>query len=146
MTRSTTTPRLPVGVRTDLPVLVAVLACWLALPLFWAHVLTGLAMAGLIAHHLRTRRGKVRRLFGAGRVRQPVLRRAAYWTFLALTAAMVASGLLRWAGVPPEYALHSWASYFLLSAVALHVLLVRRRLWTRLRTRRRHPAPPPPSP
>lgn len=112
--------------------LVAVLVCWLVLPAFLAHVLTGLAMVGVIALHLRTRRRKVRRLF---RPRATTLRRGLTWVLLATTVAMVVSGALRWAGVAPEYAQHATSSYLMLTALVAHMVLVRRALWARLRIR-----------
>lgn len=123
--------------RTDLPVLAVLVLCWLALAVAaWAHLVTGLALLIVIGVHLRSRWPQVRALTrGTGR---PVsmrrfARRSAHWLLLAVTAAMIASGLARWAGVPARDAWHGISSYTLLGAVAVHLLLMRQRLWIRLR-------------
>ncbi|WP_199434268.1 hypothetical protein [Qaidamihabitans albus] len=125
--------------RTDLPVLAMLVLCWLMLTVAaWAHLATGLVLAVVIGVHLRTRWPQVRALTrGTGRsmsVRR-LVRRAAHRLLLAAAAAMIASGLARWAGVPAQDAWHGTSSYTLLGVVTVHLLLVRRRLWIRLRGR-----------
>jgi hypothetical protein len=126
---------LPPALLTDLPVLGLLVACWLLLPIGWAHLLTGVALAGLIAVHLRTRPHPVARLFR--RDLRPVSarrvgRRLGYWLLLVTAAAMTVTGLLRWAGVAPQYVWHGGISYLLLTLVVVHLWSVRRPLRTRL--------------
>lgn len=121
---------------TDLPVLALLVGCWLLLPLAWAHLATGLVLAGVIGVHLRTRARPVRRLFRRDTrpisARQ-VVRRAGYWVFVAAAAGMTATGLLRWAGVAPQYLWHGGVSYLSLTLVVVHLWSVRRPLRARLR-------------
>ncbi len=79
-------PRVPPALVTDLPVLAALVLCWLTISVAWAHLATGMALVGLIGVHLRPRWPQVRRRLG-------------YWSFLAAAAGMTVTGLLRWAGV-----------------------------------------------
>lgn len=134
--------RLPPALVTDLPVLALLVICWLLVPVAWAHLTTGVALIGLIGVHLWTRRRRLRRLF---RRNSPALsarrlaRRFGYWLFLAAAAAMTVTGLLRWAGVAPQYVWHGGVSYFLLSMVAVHLWSIRRPLRARLRSDRGSP-------
>lgn len=111
---------------TDLPVLAGLVLCWLTIPVFWAHLATGLALIVLIGVHLRTRRRRVL----SGRTRH----RFGYGLLLLAATAMSATGLLRWAGVPPQQVWHGGISYLLLGLVVVHLWVVRRAL--RARTRR----------
>ncbi|GAA3228124.1 hypothetical protein GCM10017691_19060 [Pseudonocardia petroleophila] len=124
--------RVPVAWRTDIPVGVVAVVCWLALPIFLAHVLVGCALIGLVGHHLRTRRLRV--LVGRhGRSSsRSTVRTLAYWVFLVGTAAMVVTGLLRLVGVPPDQSWHAASSYFMLGSATVHVIAVRVRLRRRL--------------
>jgi hypothetical protein len=108
---------------TDVPVLALLVAAWLTVPLFWAHVVTGLALIAVIGVHLLTRR------------RMPL--RLAYATFLIAATAMAATGLLRWAGVPHDYVWHGGISYLVLGLVSVHMWSVRRRLRARIRSPQR---------
>lgn len=109
----------------DLPVLVLLLVCWgtVAAPL--AHLVTGVALAAVVAAHLATRRTRL--------VRKP------FWYAALITGAvaMTGTGVLRWAGVPAQDAWHATSSYFLLTVVALHLVAERRVLRARLRLRRK---------
>jgi MFS family permease len=121
--------RLPPAVKTDLPVLVALIAAWLTVALFWAHLATGLLLIALIALHLYTRRRRPRR-------------RLAYGLFIVAATAMAATGLLRWAGIPPQYVWHGGISYLVLGLVAVHLWSIRRALRARIRTHRRERSTP----
>jgi hypothetical protein len=147
LTRASTGPRarrLPPALVFDLPVLALLLVCWLTVAAALAHLLTGLALVGLIAAHLLTRRARVGRLFrrsrapgadpGAPRRRASSL---GYLLFLLLAAGMAVTGLLRWAGVPREHAWHATTSYALLGLTAIHLWTIRRPLRARLRRPRR---------
>jgi phosphatidylglycerophosphate synthase len=113
---------------TDLPVLVLLIVAWVTVPVFWAHVITGLALIAVIGIHLLTRR---RLPLRAGRVR----RRVAYASFLLAATTMAATGVMRWAGIPPQYAWHGGISYLALGLALVHVWSVRRVLRARIRTR-----------
>jgi hypothetical protein len=121
--------RLPPAVKTDLPVLVALIAAWLTVAVFWAHLATGLLLIALIALHLYTRRRWPRR-------------RLAYGLFIVAATAMAATGLLRWAGIPPQYVWHGGISYLVLGLVAVHLWSIRRALRARIRTHRRERSTP----
>jgi quinol-cytochrome oxidoreductase complex cytochrome b subunit len=122
--------RLPPAVVTDLPVLVALVLAWLTVAVFWAHLATGLLLIALITLHLYTRR---RLPLRGARPR----RRLAYGLFIVAAMAMAATGLLRWAEMPHEYAWHGGISYLVLGLVAVHLWSVRRALLARIRTHRR---------
>jgi hypothetical protein len=113
---------------TDIPVLALLIVAWLTVPVFWLHLLTGLALIAVIGIHLLTRRGVP---LGGGRAR----RRLIYTAFLLAATAMATTGLLRWAGIPPEYVWHGGISYFVMGLASVHVWSVRRRLRARLRSR-----------
>jgi hypothetical protein len=117
--------RLPPAVVTDLPVLVALIAAWLTVSVFWAHLAAGLLFIALVALHLSTRRRLP--LCGA--------RRLAYGVFIVAATAMAATGLLRWAGMPHRYAWHGGISYLVLGLVAVHLWSIRRALRARIRER-----------
>jgi hypothetical protein len=118
--------RLPPAVVTDVPVLGAMVLAWLTIAVFWAHLAAGLLLVALIAVHLRTRHRLPWR-GGASR------RRLAYGVFLVAATAMAASGLLRWAGIPPQYVWHGGISYAVLGLAVVHIWSVRRTLRARLR-------------
>ena len=128
--------RLPPALVTDLPVLGLLVLCWLLVPIAWAHLATGLALAALIGVHLRTRPRPFARLFRrdrrAGSPRQ-LGWRLGYGVFVAAAIAMTVTGLLRWAGVPPQYVWHGGISYLLLTLVVVHLWSIRRPLRARLR-------------
>jgi hypothetical protein len=126
--------RLPPAVVTDLPVLVALIAAWLTVAVFWAHLATGLLLIALIALHLYTRR----RLPLRGAAPRRWL---AYGLFIVAATAMAATGLLRWAGMPPQYAWHGGIGYLVLGLVVVHLWSVRRALLARIRTHRRERDP-----
>jgi hypothetical protein len=93
---------------------------------------------GLVGVHLRTRWRRVRALL------VPVARpgglrgRTAVHVMLVLVAVAAAvTGALRWAGLRPELVWHGGAGYLLLGLAVAHVVVVRRRLWSRLRPIRR---------
>jgi hypothetical protein len=113
---------------TDIPVLALLIVAWVTVPVFWAHVLTGLALIAVIGIHLLTRRRVPMR---ADRHR----RRLAYAAFLLAASAMATTGLLRWVGIPPEYLWHGGLSYLVLGLASVHVWSVRRRLRARIRSR-----------
>jgi hypothetical protein len=118
--------RLPPAVVTDVPVLVVTVLAWLTVALFWAHVAAGLVLVALVALHLHTRRRPPWR--GA-----PPRHQLAYGMFIVAATAMAASGLLRLAGVPPQYVWHGGISYTVLGLMALHVWSIRRALRARVR-------------
>ncbi|HEX2286149.1 MAG TPA: hypothetical protein VHI10_15200 [Mycobacterium sp.] len=118
--------RAPPAVLTDVPVLVLLIVAWVTVPVFWAHVATGLTLIGLIAVHLTTRR-RVPLRTGA------VWRRLAYAAFLLVAVAMAATGLMRLAGMPPEQTWHGGISYLAMGLAAVHLWSVRRVLRTRIR-------------
>ena len=124
------------AVVTDLPVLGVMVVAWATVALFWAHLAAGLLLVALVALHLYTRHHLP---WHHAHLR----RRLAYGMFLVAVTAMTASGLLRWAGVPPQYAWHGGISYAVLGLVVVHVWSVRRALRARLRTRRRERVPLP---
>jgi hypothetical protein len=113
---------------TDIPVLVVLMLAWVTVPVFWAHLVTGLMLIVLIGIHLLTR---PRPPLRTGRAR----RRVAYASFLVAATAMAATGLLRWAGVPPQYVWHGGISYLVLGLALVHVWAVRRVLRARIRSR-----------
>lgn len=127
--------RLPPGVRTDLPVAAALVLCWLLLVVPWAHLVTGLVVIALVGVHLCSRWPQVRELLRRPRRPGSVWRwgwRFGHGLLLVVAAAMIASGLARWAGMPPQVAWHATSSYLLLLVVAVHLVLVRRPLRARL--------------
>ena len=113
---------------TDIPVLALLIAAWLTVPVSLAHLLTGLALIAMIGMHLLTRRRVPMRY---GRVR----RRLTYAAFLLAATAMATTGLLRWAGIPPEHLWHGGISYLVLGLASVHIWSVRRRLRARIRSR-----------
>jgi hypothetical protein len=121
--------RPPPAVVTDVPVLVVTVLAWLTVALFWAHVAAGLVLVALVALHLHTRR----RLPWRG---APPRHQLAYGMFIVAATAMAASGLLRLAGVPPQYVWHGGISYTVLGLMALHVWSIRRALRARVRRRK----------
>lgn len=130
---------LPPAVLFDIPVLVVLLVCWGTISVYWAHLLTGLLLTLLILVHLVDRRRKLGRLFARRPVSRP--RNRMFWlianlVFLIVATAMVASGLLRWANVPPQYAWHAASSYALLTVVGAHLIVEWRPLLARLRRHR----------
>jgi hypothetical protein len=130
-TRSTH-PLLSPALSTDLPVLVALVGSWLFVPVAWAHVGTGLGLVALVTVHLRTRHTSIRQL----------LRRPWSWRRLgiataaglpvAAASATAITGAARWLDLPPERIWHGGTGYLLIAAVAVHLCVVRRRLWRRL--------------
>lgn len=132
--------RLPPAVLFDLPVLVFLLVCWWTVAVALAHIITGLVLIGLIVVHLRNRRRRIARMFWRSRSRasaREYIRRFGYVALLVVTAGMAVSGILRWSGVPKEYAWHATSSYIMLTAAILHLLVVRRSLFARSRICRR---------
>ncbi len=123
--------RLAPALVTDMPVLLAFVGCWVLIPVGWAHLVTGIAMAGLVVVHLRTRRGLARRLLHRPRSVRRVAAQATSWLVVAAAAAVTVTGLLRWAGLPPEYTWHGGTGWALTGAVTVHLWLVRRPLWAR---------------
>ncbi|MGV0743370.1 hypothetical protein [Mycolicibacterium sp. XJ870] len=119
---------LPPAVATDLPVLAMLTLASLTVPVFWAHLATGLALIAVVAVHLSTRPRRPLRGLRAGR-------RFAYAVFLVVATVTAATGLLRWAGVPPEYVWHGGISYLLLGLVVVHLWWVRRVLRSRSQRR-----------
>ncbi|MEU9831700.1 hypothetical protein AB0D67_09165 [Streptosporangium sp. NPDC048047] len=127
---------LPPGLITDLPVLGFLVACWLLVPVAWAHLATGVALAGLVGVHLRTRSRRVARLRRRGsrpKSARAQARRWGYRLLLASVGAMAVTGSLRWVGAPPEHTWHGGFSYLMLTAVVAHLWSVRRPLRARLR-------------
>lgn len=129
--------RLAPALVTDLPVLLAFVGRWVLVPVGWAHVLIGMAMAGLVVVHLRSRPGLARRLLRRPRSVRRFTRQASSWLVVAAAAAVTVTGLLRWAGLPPEHTWHGGTGWALLAAVTVHLWLVRRPLWARLHHERR---------
>lgn len=127
--------RLPPALTTDVPVLVMLVACWMLVPVAWAHLATGFALVALILLHLWTRRGKIALLFRGDRRerRHRWSRRIAYVLFFLAAFLMTASGVMRWAGVPPEHSAHAATSTLLTAGVLLHLWFSRRALRARLR-------------
>jgi hypothetical protein len=115
---------------TDIPVLALLALAWVAVPVFWAHLVAGLTLIVVIGIHLLTRPRVPLRGGRAGR-------RLAYAAFLLTATAMATTGLLRWAGIPPQYLWHGGISYLLLGLAAAHVWSVRRRLQARIRSTHR---------
>jgi len=97
---------------------------------YWAHLITGLALIAMVGMHLATRRRSPLRRARAGR-------RLAYALFLVAAAAMAVTGLLRLAGVQPHHVWHGGISYLVLGLVVVHVWSVRRALRARIRARTR---------
>lgn len=131
----TRTP-LPPAVRTDLPVLVAVLAGVVTVGSVVAH--RGAAVAILVAAvaHLGTRRAQAGRAVRVRlRGRRARARSVASWCVLLGLVAMTVTGVLRMAGVPREDAWHGGASWLFLAAVTVHLALVSDRLRARMRRR-----------
>ena len=126
MTAQTLLRRLPPALATDLPVLIVLLLTWVTVAVFWAHLIAGLALIGVIGMHLCTRRHLPLR-------RVHIRRRLAYAVFLVYAATMVVTGLLRWAGVPPQYLWHGGISYRVLGLVLVHLWSVRHALRARIR-------------
>jgi hypothetical protein len=126
MTADTWLRRLPPALVTDMPVLAVLLLTWVTIAVFWAHLIAGLALIGVIGMHLRTRRGLPLR-----RVR--MRRRVAYVLFLVAATTMAVTGVLRWAGVPAQYLWHGGVSYLVLGLVVVHLWSVRRALRARIR-------------
>ena len=113
----------------------AMVLAWLTVSVFWAHLAAGLLLVALIALHLLTRhrlplRGSSSR------------RRLAYGVFLVTATAMAASGLMRWARIPPQYVWHGGISYAVLGLVVVHVWSIRRALRARFRAHGRERVPP----
>ncbi|MCH6159360.1 hypothetical protein [Streptomyces marispadix] len=127
--------RPPLALTTDIPVLVMLVACWMLVPVAWAHLATGFALAALILVHLWTRRGLVAGLFrGDRRTRGHRWgRRLAYGLFFLAAIAMTVSGVMRWAGMPPEHTAHAATSTMLLAGALVHLWASRRALRARLR-------------
>jgi hypothetical protein len=126
MTADTWLRRLPPALATDTPVLAVLLLTWVTVAVFWAHLIAGLALIGVIGMHLCTRRRLPLR-----RVR--MRRRLAYVLFLVAATTMAVTGLLRWAGVPAQYVWHGGVSYLVLGLVVVHLWSVRRALRARIR-------------
>jgi hypothetical protein len=126
--------RAPAALRTDVPVLVALLACWMTVSAPWAHLACGLGLVGLVGVHLRTRWRRVRALvLPVARPGGTRARRAVHVALVVVAVATALTGALRWAGLRPELVWHGGASYFLLGLAVAHVVVVRRRLRSRLR-------------
>jgi hypothetical protein len=126
---------LPLALTTDIPVLIMLVACWMLVPVAWAHLATGFALVALILLHLWTRRGRIAQLFrGDRRTRRHRWgRRIAYVLFFLAAILMTASGVLRWAGLPPEHTAHAATSTLLLAGALAHIWSSRRALRARLR-------------
>ncbi|HEX4811411.1 MAG TPA: hypothetical protein VFV66_01475 [Nonomuraea sp.] len=130
-----TSPRTSIGRNApalyfDLPVLVLLMACWFTVSVAAAHLITGLALSAMIVIHLLTRPA---RLLRPGKA----VRLAAYVPLALLAIGMTITGLLRWAGVPPQQAWHAILAYTLLPAALVHAWLVRRALLRRTTRRAR---------
>jgi hypothetical protein len=119
---------------TDVPVLGAMVLAWLTIAVFWAHLAAGLLLVAVIALHLLTRHRLPWRSASSRH-------RLAYGVLLVAATAMAASGLLRWAGVPPQYVWHGGISYAVLGLVLVHVWSIRRALRARFRSRHRERVP-----
>ncbi|MFC4494869.1 hypothetical protein ACFPA8_12060 [Streptomyces ovatisporus] len=126
---------LPPALTTDVPVLVMLVACWMLVPVAWAHLATGFALVALILLHLWTRRGRIAQLFRGDRRtrRHRWSRRSAYVLFFLAAILMTASGVMRWAGLPPEHTAHAATSTLLLAGALAHIWASRRALRARLR-------------
>lgn len=125
--------RAPAALRTDVPVLVALLACWMTVPVPSAHLACGLGLVGLVGVHLRTRWTRVRALVLPGsRPRRTRVRRSVHMALVVVAVAAALTGVLRWAGLRPEQVWHGGVSYLLLGLVVVHVVAIRRRLRSRL--------------
>jgi cytochrome b561 len=91
--------RAPAALRTDVPVLVALLACWMTVSVPWAHLACGLGFVGLLGMHLRTRWRRVRALVRpVARPRGPRARRAVHVALVLVALAAALTGVLRWGG------------------------------------------------
>src|SRR3954451_12048490 len=124
----------PAALRSDAPVLVALLACWMTVPAPWAHLACGLGLVGLVGLHLRTRWSRVRALVvPVARPGGTAAGRAVHVVLVVVAVAAALTGALRWAGLRPELVWHGGTSYL----VVAHVVVVRRRLRSRLRPIRR---------
>ena len=99
---------------------------WLTVAVLWAHLAAGLLLIALIAVHLHTRH----RLPWHG---ASLRRRLVYVVFLVAATWMAASGLLRLAGVPPQYVWHGGISYAVLGLAVVHIWSMRRALRARFR-------------
>ncbi|MBZ4016098.1 hypothetical protein [Streptomyces purpurogeneiscleroticus] len=130
--------RLPPALTTDLPVLVMLVACFMLVPLYWAHIVTGVALIVLTAIHLWTRRGKVARLLRGDRrtALRRWRRRSGYMLFFLAALLMTVTGGMRWAGMPPDDTGHAAVSTMLIVAAVPHLWVSRRALRARLRVRR----------
>ncbi len=125
--------RAPAALRTDVPVLAALLACWMTVSAPWAHLACGLGLVGLVGMHLRTRWRRVRALvLPHSRPRGTWTTRAVHAALVVAAAAAALTGVLRWAGLRPEQVWHGGTSYLLLGIAAVHLVVVRRRLRSRL--------------
>jgi hypothetical protein len=91
---------------------------------YWAHLITRLALIAMVGIHLGTRRRPPLHRTQAGR-------RLAYALFLVAAAAMAVTGLLRLAGVAPHDIWHGGIGYLVL----VHLWSVRRTLRARMRAR-----------
>ena len=127
--------KLPLALTTDIPVLVMLVVCWMLVPVAWAHLATGFALVALILIHLWTRRGQISQLFRGDRRtrRHRWSRRIAYGLFFLAALLMTASGVMRWAGMPPEHTAHAATSTMLLVGALAHLWASRRALRARLR-------------
>ncbi len=129
--------RLPPALTTDLPVLVMLVACFMLVPLYWSHIVTGVALVVLTATHLWTRRGRVTQLLRGDRrtASRRGRRRGGYTLFLLAALLMTATGGMRWAGKPPDETGHAAVSTMLVVAAVLHLWVSRRALRARLRVK-----------
>lgn len=120
---------------TDIPVLLMLVACWMLVPVAWAHLVTGFALVALILIHLWTRRGKTAQLFRGDRrtKRHRWVRRITYVLFFVAALLMTATGVMRWTGIPPEHSAHAATSTLLLAGALVHIWSSRRALGSRLR-------------
>lgn len=105
----------------DLPMLVLVIACWMTVAVWFAHVATGIALIVMAVAHLCTRKLTVGK--------KPI-----WWVLLVAGGlAMSVTGVLRMVGVPPLYANHALGSYLFLTVVVVHLVFIRRILTGRIR-------------